>query len=230
MHFERYAIYWAPRPETGLAEFGRRWLGGDAETGAAWPDRERLGLDADLLERATASPRRYALHATMKAPFRLAEGRSETELAAALEAFCARRRRVLAGPLRLNSFSRYLALTLESGRAEVDWLADECVTHFDPFRAALSEADRARRPKDLPPLQARHLAEFGYPHIFSDFVFHVTLAGPLEPDELGRVQDALAPAVAPLTGPRFAIEDLCLFGDPGEGGLFKLVGRFPLKR
>ena len=229
MPYQRYAIYWLPGPSTPLAAFARNWLGGDPETGKAWGVRTLYGLDAGLVELATASPRRYGCHATIKAPFRLCEGLSEADLTAALARFCARRR-VRTGRLRLHRLWRYLALTLADGAAEADWLADECVTHFDSFRAPLSEADRARRPRDLPPLAQQHLEQFGYPDIFSRFLFHITLAGPLDPSDLAMVEAALAPAVEPFIREPFSIEDLCLCGDPGPGGLFKVLSRHSLVR
>ncbi len=230
MSFERYAIYWAPHPDSALGKFGRLWLGGDAETGALHGQRDAFGLDADLLERATRSPRRYGLHATIKAPFRLAEMEDEAALSKALAAFCARRRRACSGPLRLHRFTRFLALVPGSERTDIEWLADECVTHFDRFRAPLSEADRTRRAGSLSPLAQQQFEQFGYPYIFSRFFFHVTLAGPLEEEDLGRVEAALAPAVVPFTQDAFQMEDLCLFGDPGGGGLFKIVRRYPFRR
>ena len=137
MRYDRYAIYWLPEPRSALAGFARDWLGGDPEMGEPWPARRRYGLDAELVEAATVSPRRYGCHATMKAPFCLRDGLSAADLSRSIADFCARRRRVRAGRLRLHRLSRYLALTLESATAEVDWLADECVTHFDAFRAPL---------------------------------------------------------------------------------------------
>ncbi len=230
MRFERYAIYWAPAPGGALAAFGRVWLGGDPESGDLHSERESLGLDPDLVERATQAPRRYGLHATLKAPFRLDPRSTETELAEALGAFCARRRRVVGGPLRLHRFSRYLALIPSVPRTEIEWLADQCVTWFDGFRAPLSEAERARRPADMPEPQRSYFEEFGYPDIFSRFFFHITLAGPLSDSELDMVEAALMPAVAALTEDDFAIEDICLVGDPGAGRLFRILRRCPLIR
>ena len=230
MAYERYAIYWLPGLRSPFAGFARNWLGGDPEAGEAWQARELHGLDADLAERATASPRRYGCHATIKAPFRLRGGASAADLSTALADFCAHRRHARGGRLRLRRLSHYLTLTLADDRAEIEWLADECVTHFDSFRSPLSEADRARRPRDLAPLARQHLEQFGYPGIFSRFLFHITLAGPLEAVELARVEAALAPAVEPYTREPFSIEDLCLCGDPGQGGLFKVLSRHPLIR
>jgi hypothetical protein len=227
---QRYAIYWAPRPGSGLAAFGRKWLGSDVDKGAPSAEREWLGLDPELVERVTVAPRRYGLHATMKAPFRLAPDVSESELNAALAAFCARRRRFQTGPLRLARFERWLALVPTPPLADLDWLAAECVVAFDEFRAHLTNEDRERRGPISDPRLSAYFEDFGYPHVLAAFQFHITLAGPAEPAELDRIEAALKPAVAPFTGAPFAVEDLCWFGEPDRGGLFKLCSRFPLMR
>ncbi|HEY7647326.1 MAG TPA: DUF1045 domain-containing protein [Hyphomicrobiales bacterium] len=230
MQYERYAIYWAPAAESGLSALACSWFGGDLENGKASLDRNFLGLGPDLAESAVTSPRRYGLHATMKAPFRLAPNSNAATLGDSLAAFCARRRRIRTGPLRLTRFSRFLALVPQPPRAELDWLADECTTWFDRFRAPLSDADRDRRSGSLTSLETAQLEEFGYPYIFSSFMFHITLAGPLGDADLDRVEAALATAVAPFTEADFAIDELCLFGDPGDGAMFRLLGRYPLAR
>lgn len=230
MSFERYAIYWAPDAGSALAEFGTRWLGGDPETGMPAPLCDGFGLDGDLVERATRSPRRYGLHATIKAPFRLAPGCTEADLADALAAFCSRRRRVRSGPLALHRFARYLALVPSCRRADIEWLEAECVTHFDRFRAPLNETDRERRGGPMSPLEMSQFERFGYPHVLSLFFCHVTLAGPLAEAELAQVQAALAPEAARFGETDFVMNELCLFGDPGSGGPFRIAGRFPFGR
>ncbi|MDZ4789832.1 MAG: DUF1045 domain-containing protein [Hyphomicrobiales bacterium] len=229
MTYERYAIYWAPPLGSALDKFGRVWLGADAEAGA-YAAREHFGLDEALSARAVASPRRYCLHATMKAPFRLAPHASEAELRAAMAAFCARRRRLTAGPLDLLEYDSYLTFLPREPLAELDWLAAQCVTHFDRFRAPFTDADRARRPQNLPPEQATLMEQFGYPYIFSEFRFHVTVAGRLPQSELEIVVDALAHTCAAFTASPLKIEELCLFSDPGGEGPFRLIERFPLLR
>lgn len=230
MAFERYAIYWAPRAGTPLAAFAADWLGRDNDTGEAAASRQNFGLDAASAERVTRGAARYALHATIKAPFRLRDGVTESELTGAMATFCARRRRFQTGALRLHRFSRFLALVPSSDTAELDWLADSCTTHFDSFRASLNDADRARRPADMPARQQVLFEQFGYPFIFDNFMFHITLAGPLGAPEMDAVEASLAPAVEPFTAEPFAVEDLCLFGDPGADNPFTLVARCPLMR
>lgn len=79
----RYAIYYVPEPGSPLDVTGSALLGRKA-TGSDVP-RLKLGLPAPLkLEDITATPRHYGLHATLKAPFALAPGRSVDELREAL--------------------------------------------------------------------------------------------------------------------------------------------------
>lgn len=221
--FERYAIFWTPEPGTALARFGEAWFG---ENGP----QETFGLPPDLAARATGSPARYRTHATLKAPFRPTLEVRATDIAATLEAFCTRRRAVQAGGLRLAQFSRYLALVLQPPMAEAEWLAAECVTAFDRFRAPLTDADRARRNASLTPVEAANFETYGYPYVLSAFEFHISLAGPLEKPELDAVQHALEPALQEIiAAPRFDLESLTLLGDPGNaaGARFEILSRHP---
>ncbi|MGF1621690.1 MAG: DUF1045 domain-containing protein [Rhodomicrobiaceae bacterium] len=225
MTFERYAIYWAPKRDSALAEFGDEWFGRDEASA-----RNIHGLDRALVEGATQGPSRYGLHGTIKAPFRLRPEHAPDDLGGELSAFCARRRRIICGKLRLHRFTRYLALIPEIPRADLEWLASECVTHFDRFRAPLTAEERERRSGDLPARESLLLEQFGYPHIFERFFFHITLAGPLDEDELKRVEDAIAPALEPFTREAFEFEELCVFGDPGGDAPFNILNRVALMR
>ncbi len=110
--------------------------------------------------------------------------------------------------------------------ADIDWLAAECVTHFDRFRAPLNEEDRNRREIDaMSAREAAFLEEFGYPYVLSDFRFHISLAGPLESADLGEVSKALAPRLAPFLVEPLSIEDLTLLGEPLGGGVFQPISR-----
>ncbi|TVQ39233.1 MAG: hypothetical protein EA356_01915, partial [Geminicoccaceae bacterium] len=70
----RQAIYFAPAPTTDLHRFASAWLGRDAYTGEVLSQPLVEGIRAERLHALTASPRRYGFHATLKAPFRLADG------------------------------------------------------------------------------------------------------------------------------------------------------------
>ncbi len=220
--FQRYAIYWTPEPESELAKFGASWLANSYEI---------PGLPFNLAARATKTPARYGLHATLKAPFRLRADASEADLQAALDNFCTMRRAPLGGCLKLSRFQGYLGLVLASRKAEIDWLAAQCVTQFDSFRAPLSEDDRDRRESgNWVEQEATFFAEFGYPYVLSSFEFHVTLAGPLNDEEIELVERVLAPHVAPFTGHPLKIDSLSLLGEPHGGGSFQPISRHRFKR
>ena len=80
----RYAIYFAPDPTSELWRFGSEVLGYDAASGSDCLHPASGDLD---WARITDEPRRYGFHATLKAPFSLAAGRSEAGLIEAAERF-----------------------------------------------------------------------------------------------------------------------------------------------
>lgn len=162
-------------PEGDLAAWGAAWLGWDPEAGAevAHPD--------PALGPLTEEPRRYGLHATLKAPFRLAGGRTEADLAEALAALAGRLPPAEAPGLALSLIGRFLALTPEADPAPIDALAAACVTELDALRAPPTEAElQRRRASKLDAQEEAHLLRWGYPYVLDRFRFHVTLTGPLD--------------------------------------------------
>src|SRR5260221_9392474 len=144
----RCAIYWAPPAASALAVFGARWLGRDAERGAV-PQGDGLalppGTDPAWLATVTADPRHYGLHATLKPPFRLADGRSRDDLAAALGRFAVASAPVSGPPLVLRRLGRFLALVPDGPAPAIQALAARLVSDFGGFRAPPSAAELARR-------------------------------------------------------------------------------------
>lgn len=226
---ERYAIYYAPTPDSALARWAAGWIGWDPATGAPVDRMDIAGLDRDEAVRAMAFPRRYGFHGTLKAPFRLVSGRSEAELRTALYDLASKHRPAVAGPLRLSRLSRFLALTPGGDQAAIAALAEACVTELDEFRALPLPKELARRRKaNLSPRQDALLERWGYPYVLDEFRFHLTLTGPLDEDALDRFERALKAETAPFADQPFTIDALCLFGDPGAGRSFQILGRFPL--
>ncbi len=214
--FQRYAIYWTPVPGAPLAEFGALWFGGF----------DTFGLRPDLAARAIEAPSAYGLHATIKAPFRLKDDYSTRDLEEALDGFCDGRRAPPAAPLKFGRYQRYLTLMLQGNEADIDWLATECVTHFDRFRAPIGEEDRRRREiAEMSPRQAAFLEQFGYPYVLADFRFHISLAGPLDDRDCDEVEKALEPRLAPLMAEPFRIRELTLLGEPVDGDVFTPISR-----
>ncbi len=220
---KRYAIYFAP-PAGPLMQAAAAWLGWDVEAGRAVAQPA-----IDGIEPATRAPRKYGFHATMKAPFRLAVGYGPDDLAEALSAEAAALGAVELPGLRLDALGgRFLALRPDGAEADLGALCAEVVTRFEPFRAPLTNEEAAKRkPESLTPRQRELMAVFGYPYVFDEFRFHMTLSGDLPPEELARLQAAAGDWFMPHLPRPFAVDALCLYGED-EAGRFHLLSRHAL--
>ncbi|NJO54321.1 MAG: hypothetical protein HC829_05245, partial [Bacteroidales bacterium] len=76
----RYALYFAPLDDRPLWKFGSATIGWDAQLAAERPALPPAQALVPGWAEATAEPRRYGFHATLKAPFALAEGTSAEAL------------------------------------------------------------------------------------------------------------------------------------------------------
>ena len=176
----RYAIYYLPSPDDELDRFGAGLLGYDAFAG------RDLDQPADAVEAfadwydLTADPRKYGFHATLKAPFVLADSRSEADLIAAFERFVQTPREIPTISPVVRAISSFIAVVPQSPVPALIQLADDCVRDFACLRAPLTDHDRQRRLRS--PLTARqieYLDRWGYPYVFEEFRFHMTLSGSL---------------------------------------------------
>lgn len=174
---QRYAIYFVPAADSALYRFGASVLGYDCYSGQ---DVEFIaGAEAGWRDKVQAA-RLYGFHATLKPPFRLRDGIEQADVESALDQFAAARSPIEAGQLEVRAIGAFIALTFASPCPAVDELAADCVRSFDPYRAPLGEQERARRLKPgLTVRQESHLDRWGYPYVFEDFRFHMTLSGPL---------------------------------------------------
>ncbi|WP_062207460.1 DUF1045 domain-containing protein [Aureimonas sp. AU12] len=212
----RFAVYHAPLPGSTLAERAALWLGRDA-----FADRAtRLG--DPRLDPLVAEPARYGFHATLKAPFRLAEGRSADELDANLAAFCRARAAPRIERLVLSRLGRFFALTPDGPAPAIVRLEAEVLEAFEPFRAPASEAEVARRrPDRLSERQRALLETWGYPHVLDEFRFHMTLTGPVD-DPDGALAREIAGHFAGLLDRPYDLEGLALFVEPEPGAPFRV--------
>jgi putative phosphonate metabolism protein len=221
--FRRHAVYYTP-PPGAFADFGAGWLGWDVTKGA----RANRTLEVEGAEEITATPRRYGFHATLKPPFRLAEGRSAVELRAAVAELAAATSAIRGARLHLQRLGPFLALVPATDHAPFSTLADAMVRDLDAFRLPPSDAEVARRrAAGLTPAQDAHLLRWGYPYVFEEFRFHMTLTGKLDPATAARVETALAPVLAEVVPVPFDITDVTLAGED-EDGYFHELHRYTL--
>lgn len=218
----RFAIYYAPASDTALAALGAEWLGRDAYTGEDLTQPDVPGLSADEFRALTADPRRYGFHATLKPPFALAPEASGPDLDAALDRFAAAR----AGfdvRLHVARIEGFLAIVPAEPSAALQALADDCVTAFEPYRAPLSAADVERRRRSgLTPRQDEHLLAWGYPYVFDEFRFHMTLSQRVEGRAADRLESAAREAFADVLSAPVHIDTLGLFVEDEAGRPFHI--------
>ncbi len=227
----RYAIYFAPPAASPLWRFGSRVVGYDAETGEEPEPPPFRHFDAETWREITVDPRRYGFHGTLKAPFRLAPGRDEAGLRAACARFAADRARFACAGVMVSGIGRFLALKTVQPCGALDRLAAGAVSAFDAFRAPMSAGERERRLRSpLTPRQQESLERWGYPYVFDDFRFHMTLTGPMDeaPRELAAAELREFFAATHADGP-LIVEEIALFRQEGlPGARFRLVERFAL--
>lgn len=221
---KRFAIYYAPEPGR-FADTAAAWLGWDIAQGAPvlqpTPDLPRP------LAEVTAEPRKYGFHATLKPPFRLADGVTPADLAQATAHLAASLAPLELPGLQMINLEGFLALTPLGDTTALQTFAAEIVRTLDPYRAALTQAEIARRrPERLSPRQRYLLATYGYPYVMEQFQFHLTLTGPLDEDETA-VTKAAANHFAGMIPKPFRIRGLCLCGEDFQGR-FHLLHRYAL--
>lgn len=226
----RYALYYAPRPEDGLAATAGQWLGRNPETGQTRVQRPVPEIAAERLAAITAEPRLYGFHGTLKAPIALADDVAERDFIDAVGHFAAKASPLAVPSLELAEISGFLALVPATRCPALEDLADRCVVEFDEFRRPADEAELARRrTAPLTPRQEELLLRWGYPYVLEQWRFHLTLTGRL-PDAAERA------AIAATLGQRFGgfldrplpVADLCVFRQPDVGRPFTVLARFRL--
>jgi putative phosphonate metabolism protein len=227
----RYAIYFTPGQNDPLTRLAASWLGRDPFTGAQPPAPAVTSLSPVEIAYHTASARRYGFHATLKAPFHLAEGETEAELDSAVASFAAAADPILLSKLTPARIDGFLALVPGSPAPDLDRFAGEVVTVFDRFRAPLSEAEVKRRnPEALSPEEFRNLLQWGYPYVFESFRFHMTLTGRVGDHDLDRVRAAIDEVFATTLARPATVDGLALFVEPEPGAPFLVKSWYRLGR
>ena len=225
----RYALYFTPPASDPLTLSAQRWLGRNAFTGAALEQPTVTGFDAAALAGLTADPRRYGFHATLKAPFTLSEGRSEAELIAEIGRFVAETDAFDIPEVVVGRLGSFFALVPGDHCDALQGFAAEVVRRFERFRAPLSSADIARRkPDELNADERQNLVQWGYPYVFDEFRFHMTLTGRVPAERRDAVETVLLDQFAEFHGRPLPVTGLALFREPSRGADFTVHSLFPL--
>lgn len=218
--YKRFAIYFCPEPDTALEEFGRSWLGWDLDKGTTADHPEIAGFD---IREVTQRPRKYGFHGTLKAPFRLAEGKTIDDLQTAASALAATVTAFTIPKLHVAKIGKFLAITEAEPCQPLRDMAGKMVSELEPFRAPLTEADLERRRKsNLSEAQDALLVRWGYPYVFDQFQFHLTLSGPLDENLQRTVKTEAEKQAASAIGNPYRCASVSICAEREDGSFIRL--------
>lgn len=221
----RRAIYYAPMPGQRLHNLGSSWVGRDAFSGEACEQPNVASISF-----VTGDPRRYGFHATLKPPFALRDSVNAEALLQAVAALAVEQE-CFTVALKVEMLDQFLALVPREPIEALQRLADLTVRVLDEFRKPPTDDELARRRlSELTQSQERHLAEWGYPYVFGDFRFHMTLTERLLPSDIERFRSAAEAHFAPVLAEPVVIDGLTLFTEAKRGAAFIATRQFPFAR
>lgn len=225
----RYAVYFAPAPDSLFESTAAQWLGRNARTGEDIPQVRVAALTPARLREITSAPRKYGFHATLKPPFRLAEGKRESDLLDAAARFAADHSEFLFPQLGVATLGGFIALKPMVRHAALDRMAARCVEAFEPFRAPLTDEEYARRkPHRLSEAQRRMLNAWGYPYVLEEFRFHMTLSEPVSANDMPILLAFLDHHFGPALALPLQFDAVTLFRQPESHAPFETLARFEL--
>jgi hypothetical protein len=226
----RYAVYFVPAADSELYRFGSAVLQYDCYTGHAVLPPAELRDPAGTWRMATEEPRRYGFHATLKAPFYLKPSWSEARLISALQSFAGIGRTIAGIQPIVTMLSGFAAIVPERPSPALNALAADCTTIFDAFRAPMTAQERARRlASGLNPSQIQNLDRWGYPYLFADFRFHMTLTGKIDAERRESAVAALRDLFQRSCAGPIVIDRLALTKQDTPISAFRVLSTAPLQ-
>jgi len=126
--------------------------------------------------------------------------------------------------MKVSTDEGFMALRPHDNNSDIQRIGAACVTGLHSFAAPLSESDlERRRMANLTPAQDHLLQVWGYPYVFDEFSFHLSLTGRLDSlsdDQLIKWHEAAQAHFGNLPVCRF--DRLALFIEPERGADFQL--------
>lgn len=215
----RVALYYAPPASSAWWREGCEWLGRDPENGLE---------SATSAREFTHAPRRYGWHATLVAPFHMAPGVELADVLACARAWASSVARFEMA-VKAAELGRFVALRPADARDDeaLRALSGSALKALAALRRKPShESIEKRIDGSMSARQIELLRKWGYPYVFDEYRFHMTLSDSLDDRNAresivsewrGRI-DTLGPL--PMHG-------AALFIEPEPGAPFTLWQRLP---
>jgi hypothetical protein len=209
-----------------------KWLGRTPHEFTEIPQLQCPGISQERFYEFTKNPRRYGLHATIKAPFELNPKYSIENLIEAT-AEIANRHKSFRLEISPKIYHGFLALTPTAPSIEMSILENSIVQELDAFRAPLQDAQLAKRRKaKLSQREDELLVQYGYPYVLDCFNFHISLTDQLESASAEEQEYLLNFARAQfdsINSNTLLIDSVCIFEEEKDQSPFILKKRLFFK-
>lgn len=124
--------------------------------------------------------------------------------------------------LEVRRIGRFTALCLAAPSPQFQNLAGQCVEVLDSHRAPEDEAARRKRAAGRTPRQIQNIERWGYPLVFEDWRFHMTLSNAVDNENLVRQAEIFFAEALENTR---QVAELCVFIETEPGADFILTER-----
>jgi hypothetical protein len=227
----RYAIYYCPDTTSHWWETWSKWLGRYPDQEEEIPQLQCPGISKERFYQFTENPRRYGLHATLKAPFFLNQTSTFDDVLKATYQIC-QQHTPFEIDLELLLYGDFLALVSKTSSNSLQLLERDLVIQLDSFRLTLTDIQlNQRRSLGLSPREDQLLQEWGYPFVLDCFQFHLSLTGSLKKatkEEIEAMTNFAQMQFRALRDKIIKIDSICIFEELEENSKLILKKRIPL--
>jgi len=234
-NYKRVAIYFLPKKNSSLENFGKNLLGRDInkKKKISLTRRQKYFINRgftyfDELKDYCEQPAKYGFHATLKAPFRLKRNVKTKNFYDVISHIAAQHSRFKIKGLKIAYSKKFTFITSRKPNKLLINLENDLVKHLDTFRAELNKTEIKKRiPDSLTFKQNKYLKEWGYPFVFDQFKFHMTLMNQNNNKLSNKQKLELEKLIYKISNNVIEFNEISLLGE-NKNGHFEEIKRFKL--
>ncbi len=225
-NYKRYAIYYAPSENSELDLFGKCLLGWDPYKGVETTKSDLSKLPSfKKFSSLVLTPKQYGFHGTIKAPFKLKNEYTYNDLENKVREISKQIHSFYFDQLIIKKLGNFIGL-IPTNNLKVNAVSNKFVEELDYLRDELSESEiKKRKPHKLTSNQKQMLFKWGYPYVFDEFKFHLTLTSKLNVVEIDDVLRSLQNILKQVNLNKISFNNICIFGQKSDEK-FYFVQRF----
>ncbi len=225
-NYKRYAIYYVPSENSELDLFGKCWLGWDPYKGEETTKSDLSKLPSfKKFSSLVLTPKQYGFHGTIKAPFKLKNEYTYNDLENKVREISKQIHSFYFDQLIIEKLGNFIGL-IPTNNLKVNAVSNKFVEELDYLRDELSESEiKKRKPHKLTSNQKQMLFKWGYPYVFDEFKFHLTLTSKLNVVEIDDVFRSLQNILKQVNLNKISFNNICIFGQKSDEK-FYFVQRF----